>query len=69
MSRAAFPRSTPRRFTGSPELRFVPAKLRGEPIAVSILFPVYFRHPERARFPATAVLQSDAAPVTGRTAT
>jgi len=31
---------------GSRDLRFVPAKLRGAPMAVSILFPVYFRHPE-----------------------
>jgi TonB family protein len=31
---------------GSRELHFVPAKLRGAPVAVSILFPVYFRHPE-----------------------
>jgi TonB family protein len=31
---------------GSRDLRFVPAKLRGAPMAVSLLFPVYFRHPE-----------------------
>jgi len=31
---------------GSRDLRFVPAKLRGTPMAVSIIFPVYFRHPE-----------------------
>jgi TonB family protein len=31
---------------GSRDLRFIPAKLHGEPIAVSILFPVFFRHPE-----------------------
>jgi TonB family protein len=31
---------------GAGDLRFVPAKLHGEPIAVTILFPVYFRHPE-----------------------
>src|SRR5579862_499504 len=31
---------------GARELRFVPAKLRGEPMAMTILFPVYFRHPE-----------------------
>jgi len=31
---------------GSRELRFVPAKLHGAPVAVSILFPVYFRHPD-----------------------
>lgn len=31
---------------GARELRFVPAKLGGAPMAVTILFPVYFRHPE-----------------------
>ncbi|MDQ2889996.1 MAG: energy transducer TonB [Gemmatimonadota bacterium] len=31
---------------GSRELRFEPAKLRGIPMPVSILFPVYFRHPD-----------------------
>jgi TonB family protein len=31
---------------GAPDLRFVPAKLHGEPMAMTILFPVYFRHPE-----------------------
>src|SRR4051812_2205717 len=32
--------------TGSRDLRFVPAKLRGEAMGMTILFPVYFRHPE-----------------------
>lgn len=31
--------------TGSHSLEFKPAKRDGEPIAVSILFPVLFRHP------------------------
>ena len=41
---------------GSQELRFVPAKLRGEPMAVSVLFPVYFRHPEAAPLPGDTIL-------------
>ena len=41
---------------GSQELRFVPAKLHGEPIAVSVLFPVYFRHPEADPLPGDTVL-------------
>ncbi|HEX7978841.1 MAG TPA: energy transducer TonB [Gemmatimonadaceae bacterium] len=41
---------------GSQELRFVPAKLRGEPIGVSILFPVYFRHPEAHALPGDTIL-------------
>jgi TonB family protein len=44
--------------TGSRELRFVPAKLHGEPIPISILFPVYFRHPEARPLPGDSTLQS-----------
>ena len=42
---------------GSHELRFVPAKRHGEPMDVSILFPVYFRHPEAAALPGDTILQ------------
>jgi periplasmic protein TonB len=31
---------------GARDLRFIPAKLHGEPMGMTILFPVYFRHPE-----------------------
>ena len=31
---------------GAHDLRFVPAKLRGDPIAATVLLPLYFRHPE-----------------------
>ena len=41
---------------GSQDLRFVPAKLRGEPMGVSILFPVYFRHPEAHALPGDTIL-------------
>ena len=41
---------------GSQELHFVPARLRGEPIGVSILFPVYFRHPEAHALPGDTIL-------------
>ncbi len=41
---------------GSQELQFVPAKLNGEPLGVSVLFPVYFRHPEAAPLPGDTVL-------------
>jgi TonB family protein len=44
--------------TGSPDLRFVPAKLNGEPMAVSILFPVFFRHPEASPLPGDTVLKT-----------
>jgi protein TonB len=42
---------------GSRELRFRPARLRGAPMAVPILFPVYFRHPDAAPLPGDSVLQ------------
>jgi TonB family protein len=41
---------------GSQDLHFVPAKLRGEPVGVSILFPVYFRHPEAHALPGDTIL-------------
>jgi protein TonB len=42
---------------GSTSLRFVPAKLHGEAMAVSILFPVYFRHPEARPLPGDSILK------------
>ena len=48
----------PAAIAGSQELRFVPAKLRGEPMAVSILFPVWFRHPEAPPLPGDTVLKN-----------
>lgn len=41
---------------GSQDLHFVPAKLRGDPLGVSILFPVYFRHPEAHALPGDTIL-------------
>jgi TonB family protein len=43
--------------TGSRELKFEPAKLRGVPMAVSILFPVYFRHPDAPPPPGDSILK------------
>jgi TonB family protein len=51
--------------TGSKELRFVPAKLKGEAMPVTILFPVYFRHPEGHPLPGDTILnRQGAAPTT-----
>lgn len=36
---------------GARRLAFVPAKRRGEPVALSVLFPVLFRHPEATPLP------------------
>jgi protein TonB len=41
---------------GSLDLQFVPAKLHGEPRAVAVLFPVYFRHPEASPLPGDTIL-------------
>lgn len=42
---------------GSRELRFVPARRRGDAISVSILFPVYFRHPDAPALPGDTILR------------
>lgn len=46
---------------GSRDLHFVPAKLHGEPLSVSILFPVYFRHPDAPPPPGDSILKKNAA--------
>ena len=43
---------------GAPDLHFVPAKLHGEAIPVSLLFPVYFRHPEARPLPGDSALRA-----------
>src|SRR5687768_504551 len=48
---------------GSQELTFIPAKKRDAPIAVSVLYPVYFRHPEAAPLPGDTTLQRYSKPV------
>jgi TonB family protein len=42
---------------GSQELHFIPAKLHGEPMSVTILFPVYFRHPDAHALPGDTILR------------
>ncbi len=44
---------------GSERLRFRPAMARGARVAVSVLFPVYFRHPEASPLPGDTILQKD----------
>jgi len=43
--------------TGSRVLRFRPAITKGAPLAISVLFPVYFRHPEASPLPGDTVLK------------
>lgn len=45
---------------GSQELQFVPAKTKGEPQPVTILFPVYFRFPGAPPLPGDTVLKKGA---------
>lgn len=54
---SGFPALDSAALVGAPHLQFVPAKLGGEPISVSILFPVYFRHPEARPLPGDSVLR------------
>lgn len=42
---------------GSLDLRFAPARMRGESLGVAILFPVYFRHPEARALPGDTILR------------
>jgi protein TonB len=42
---------------GSRALRFVPAKKGGQGIAISILFPVYWRHPQAPPLPGDTILK------------
>lgn len=53
---------------GSRDLKFNPAKTRDDPVAVSILFPVYFRHPDAAPLPGdSAITRNVPAPAPSRT--
>lgn len=42
---------------GARDLRFTPAQRHGKPVAVSVLFPIYFRHPEAPPVPGDSVLR------------
>lgn len=43
---------------GARVLQFRPAFAKGAPLAISVLFPVYFRHPEAAPLPGDTILHS-----------
>ena len=43
--------------SGSRALRFKPAFAKGAPLAISVLFPVYFRHPDAAPLPGDTLLK------------
>ena len=52
---------------GSQELHFIPAQLRGDPMPVTILFPVYFRHPDAHALPGDTILRRGLTSVNGST--
>jgi TonB family protein len=55
---SGFPALDSAALAGAPRLRFVPAKLHGEPMPQAILFPVYFRHPEARPLPGDTILNA-----------
>jgi periplasmic protein TonB len=44
---------------GSRDLRFQPAKTMGQPVPVSILLPVFFRHPDAPPLAGDSIIQRD----------
>ena len=46
---------------GSRELKFEPAKTQGQPVPVSILLPVYFRHPDAPPLAGDSLIKRDSA--------
>jgi len=44
---------------GSRDLKFDPAKTRGQPVPVSILLPVFFRHPDAPPLPGDSIIPRD----------
>ncbi|MGH7603710.1 MAG: energy transducer TonB [Gemmatimonadaceae bacterium] len=44
---------------GSRDLKFEPAKIGGQPVPVSILLPVYFRHPDAPPLPGDSIIKPD----------
>ncbi len=53
---SGFPALDSAALKGAQALHFVPAKLRGEPLPTTVLFPVYFRHPEARALPGDTIL-------------
>ena len=46
---------------GSRDLKFEPAKTRGQPVPVSILLPVFFRHPDAPPLAGDSIIKRDSA--------
>ena len=52
---------------GTQSLLFTPARMRGRVTAVSILFPVYYRHPDEQPLPGDTILRRPTATTPART--
>jgi len=52
---------------GSRELKFEPAKTLGQPVPVSILLPVYFRHPDAPPLAGDSIIKHDSATASSTT--
>jgi protein TonB len=50
---------------GSRDLKFEPAKTQGQPVPVSILLPVFFRHPDAPPLAGDTIIPRDSSTVTG----
>lgn len=57
MESSGYPSLDSSAVTGSQDLHFAPARVEGEPIAVSIRFPVFFRHPDAPPLPGDSILR------------
>src|SRR3954449_367888 len=53
---------------GSRDLKFEPAKTQGQPVPVSILLPVYFRHPDAPPLAGDSIIKRDSAVTASSTA-
>jgi periplasmic protein TonB len=47
---------------GSRDLKFVPAKTQGQAVPVSILLPVFFRHPDAPPLAGDTIIKRDSMP-------
>lgn len=54
---------------GSRDLRFEPATTQGIPVPVSILLPVFFRHPDAPPLAGDSIIKRDSAQDTAKTST
>ncbi|HEY4670841.1 MAG TPA: energy transducer TonB, partial [Gemmatimonadaceae bacterium] len=53
---------------GSRDLKFEPAKTQGQPVPVSILLPVFFRHPDAPPLAGDSVIKRDSTLTSSSTA-